>query len=90
MKGHAKEVHIERGITTRLDKHANDAADKLASDAAAHHAAPDSLTTAAERRKGHAKAFHLLAAEILGARSKALEVIAVRHGDSFPSEADHG
>ena len=47
IKGHATKVHIDRPITTTLNKGGNDAADALASAAAAHHAVPHALTEAA-------------------------------------------
>ena len=38
VKGHATRAHIDRQVTTTLNKGGNDAADALASAAAAHHA----------------------------------------------------
>ena len=50
VKGHATKAHIDRQVTTTLNKGGNDAADALAS-AAAHHAAPRTLTDAAYDRQ---------------------------------------
>ena len=51
VKGHATRAHIDRQVTTTLNKGGNDAADALASAAAAHHAAPRTLTGAAYERQ---------------------------------------
>ena len=50
IKGHATRIHIDREITTTLDNGGNDAADALASAAAAHHAAPQAQIEAATKR----------------------------------------
>ena len=59
VQGHARKVHTDRQITTTLNKGGNDAADALASVAAAHRAAPQALTEAAIDRQrtalGHAQ-----------------------------------
>ena len=47
VKGHATKARIDRQVTTTLNKGGNDAADALASETAAHHAAPKTLTEAA-------------------------------------------
>ncbi len=92
MKGHAKQIHIDRGITTTLDKCRNDAADALASAAAASHAAPHLLLQAATRHKQHALALHWFAIDVLAQRRAAEERLDGGIGlvASFPSEADPG
>ena len=81
VKGHATMVHINRRITTTLDKGGNDAADALASAAAAHHSAPQVLTDAALVRQPTALATHCFASELLFRRRVALLAL---------HEADHG
>ena len=81
VKGHATTVHINRRITTTLDKGGNDAADALASAAAAHHSAPKVLTDAALVRQRTALATHCFASELLFRRRVALLAL---------HEADHG
>ena len=93
VKGHAKQVDIERGRTTALDKLGNDSADALATHAAAAHAPPHQLAQDASSRAALAAAFHLMATRILSARKEALEIMnAPDHAANFcfPSEADHG
>ena len=92
VKGHAEQIHIDRGITTALDKCGNDSADALASAAAASHAAPHLLLQAATRRKQHALALHWFAIDVLAQRRAAEERLndSIGHVDSFPSEADPG
>ena len=65
VKGHATKAHIDRQVTTTLNKGGNDAADALASAAAAHHAAPQTLTDAACERKRTALITHSFASELL-------------------------
>ena len=68
VKGYATKVHIDRQITTSLNKGSDDAADALASAAAAFHAAPQSLTDAAIDRHRTAWDTHSFAAELLFGR----------------------
>ena len=63
VKGHVTKTHVDRGVMTTLDKGGNDAADALASAAAAHHAGPQALTEAAARRQHAALANHTFVAE---------------------------
>ncbi len=65
VKGHAKQLEIDRGIATWVDKCGNDAADALATAGAEAHAPPQELTTEAVRRQRHAAAVHRFAAEVL-------------------------
>ena len=65
VKGHAKKLHIDQHITTSLKKGGNDAADALASAAAAHHAAPQALAEAAFERQRTTLVTHSFAAELL-------------------------
>ena len=65
IKGHATKFHIDREITTTLDKRGNDAADALASAAAAHHAAPQTLIEAATKRQRVALTTHISVADLL-------------------------
>ena len=60
-----QKVHIDRQITTSLNNGGNDAADALASAAAAPHAAPQTLTEAAIDRQRTARDTHSFAAELL-------------------------
>ena len=81
VKGHATKAHIDRQVTTTLNKGGNDAADALASAAAAHHAAPQTLTDAAHERQRTALITHSSASELLLRRRA---VLLAMH------EADHG
>ena len=63
VKEHATKKHIDRQVTTTLNKGGNDAADALASTAAAHHAAPHALTEAAIGRQRAALITHSFASE---------------------------
>ena len=64
VEGHATKVHIDREITTTLDKQGNDAADALASAAAAPHEAPQALAEAATKRQRVAVSTHVLVVEL--------------------------
>ena len=66
---------------TSLNKGGNEAADALASAAAAHHAAPQAWTEAAIDRQRTAWVAHSFAAELLFRRRVALLAL---------HEADHG
>ena len=57
--------YIDLQITTSLNKGCNDAADALASAAAAHHAAPQALTEAARERQRTALITRSFASEFL-------------------------
>ena len=59
VKGHSTKVHIDRQVTTTLDKGGNDAADSLASATASQHAAPQGLTAAATKRQRVALSTHV-------------------------------
>ena len=50
-EGMRRRAHIDWQVTTTLNKGLNDAADALASVAAAHHVAPRTLTDAAYERQ---------------------------------------
>ena len=65
VKGYATKVRIDRQVTTTLDKGGNDAADALASAAAAHHAAPQTLTDVACEWQRIALLTHSFASELL-------------------------
>ena len=80
-KGHPTKARIDRQVTTSLDKGGNDAADALASAAAAHHGAPQTLTDAAYERQRTGLIAHSCASELFFRRRAAL--LALR-------EADHG
>ena len=77
VKGHATKAHINQQVTTTQNKGGNDAADALVSAAAAHHAAPQTLTDAAYERQRTALITHSFASELLF-RRRAVH------------EADHG
>ena len=81
VKGHATKLHIDRQITTSLNKGGNYPADALTSPAATHHAAPQALTEAAVDKQRTASVTHSVDAELLFRRRVAL--LALR-------EADHG
>ena len=68
-------------VTTTLNKGGSDAADALASAAAAHHAAPQTLTDAACERQRTALITHSFASELLFRRRAALLAL---------HEAEHG
>ena len=80
VKGHVTKFHIDRHVTTTLNKGGNDAADALAS-AAAQHAAPQTLTDADYERQRTALTTHSFASELLFRRRAALLAL---------HEADHG
>ena len=80
VKGHATKAHIDRQVTTTLNKGVDDAADALAS-AAAHHAAPQTLTDAAYERQRTALITHSFASQSLFRRRAALLAL---------HEVDHG
>ena len=81
VKGHATKAHIDRQVTTTLNKGGDDAAGALTSVAAAHHAAPQTLTDAAHERQRTALITHSFASELLFRRRAALLTL---------HEADHG
>ena len=81
VKGHATKPHVDRQVTTTLNKGGNDAADALASAAAAHHAVPRTLTDAASERQRTALITHSFASELLFRKRAALSAL---------HEADHG
>ena len=58
-------IHSDREITTSLNKRGNDAADALASSAAAHHAAPKALIQTATKRRRVALTTHIFVADLL-------------------------
>ena len=72
VKGHATKIHIDRQITTSLNKGGNHAADALTSAAAAHHVAPQTLREAAYERQRTALITHSFASELLFKRRAAL------------------
>ena len=73
--GHAKELDIQRGRSSWQDKCGNDAADRLATAAAAWHGPPHPLTAAAEHRMHLATSSHLAAIKILETRLNYLEML---------------
>lgn len=81
VKGHATKSHIDWRGTTTLNLGGTDAADALASAAAARHAAPQILTDAAYERQRTALITHSFASELLFRRRAALLAL---------HEADHG
>ena len=93
VKGHANESHIERGITTWEDKVGNDAADALATSAAALHSIDNQVALEAAFRSEAASAAQQMMLRILEARFAAEDEnehasVMLRH--SLPSEADPG
>ena len=68
VKGHAKQIDIERGRTTTEDKWGNDAADKLATSGASLHAAPLELVQAARNNREQAEAIHNLYLKLMELR----------------------
>ena len=81
VKGHATKAHLDRQVTTTLNKGGKDAGDALASAAAAHHAAPQTLTDAPYERQRTALITHSFASELLLRMRAALLAL---------PEADHG
>ena len=51
MKGHAKQIDIDRGRSTEEDKQGNDGADALAVAGAKQHEVPSEVLEAAKKRK---------------------------------------
>ena len=70
VKGCATKVHIDREITTTLDKGGNDAAHALASAAEAHHAAPQAPSEAATKRHLPALSTHVFVVELPSLQKK--------------------
>ena len=62
--GHAKEVDVAEGRTTRRNKWGNDRADKLAVDGALQHAAPSALIEDLKRNKARAQQVQLMMVDI--------------------------
>ena len=74
VKGHAKQVDVQRGYTTQEDKDGNDGADSLAVAGANKHAVPSEVVEAARERKGWAKSVHSMMVSVLKARFAAEDV----------------
>ena len=68
VKGHAKEIDVARGRTTREDKIGNDGADKLAVAGAAAHGVQSEVVEAAAERRRLAMQTHEMMLSILIAR----------------------
>ena len=70
VKGHAKDIDVERGRTTREDKIGNDGADKLAVAGAAAHSVLPEVIACAKSRRDLAKRTHEMMVAILLERQK--------------------
>ena len=82
VKGHAKEIDVMRGRTTREDKIGNDGADELARDGADMHRVPSEVVEEANRRRTHAIHTHKMMLAILIER--------LNQETSLTAEADRG
>ena len=66
VKGHAKDIDVARGRTTREDKMGNDGADKLAvAGAAAHKVAVEVVQAAADRRQVATQTYKMMLSILL-------------------------
>ena len=74
VKGHAKQVDVQRGHTTQEDTDGNDGAVSLAVAGANKHAVPAEVVEAARERKGWAKSVHSMMVSVLKARFAAKDV----------------
>ena len=90
VKGHAKEIDVVRGRTTREDKLGNDEADKLAVAGAAAHGPPSEVVAAAKGRHEMAVEVHqMMLAILLERRSCEKERDdAADRGSDFGDDAD--
>ena len=90
VQGHAKEIDVLRGRTTREDKHGNDEADKLAVAGAASHGPPSEVVAAAKGRHEMASEVHqMMLAILLERRSREKELDdAADRGSDFGDDAD--
>jgi len=70
VKGHAKDIDVQRGRTTHEDKVGNDGADALAVAGAAAHRVPPEVVAAAKARQKMAKQTHEMMVTILTERQK--------------------
>ena len=66
VKGHAKDIDVERGRTTREDKIGNDGADKLAvAGAASHHVSAEVVADAQARRETARRTHEMMVASVV-------------------------
>ena len=86
VKGHAKQIDVARGITTKEDMDGNDGADKLAVAGASTHQFPTEIVRAAKERKDNAVFVQQMMVEILKARFLAEEFIPNDAGDDRGSD----
>ena len=70
VKGHAKQIDVNRGRTTQEDKLGNDEADLLAVAGAAMHCAPADIVAAAKERRDLAKRTHAMMVAIVIERQR--------------------
>jgi len=88
VKGHAKLVDVASGRVTARDKHGNDAADKLASDAAKSHALPQHIVRAVQHRRHVTVAIQRMMIDVLAARMHRVAQHADDHSSSSCCSAD--
>ena len=81
VKGHAKDIDIQRGRTTHLDKWGNDGADALAVHGASLHCVPPDIVQCAKMRKSHAKIVQGMMVAVLQARFRAEQAEPTNVGD---------
>jgi len=68
VKGHAKQIDVVRGLTTKEDMNGNDGADELAVAGASMHKFPSEVVSAAKERKDTAVSVQQMMVVILKAR----------------------
>ena len=88
VKGHAKQRHIEEGVTTLQHKLGNDAADALATAGAALHAAPEVIAAGARQKRQAAVVTHALLLDLIAARSAAEQAIGAAPADDGEAESN--
>ena len=88
VKGHAKQIDIDRGRTTKEDKKGNDGADALAVAGANMHCAAPEVVEAARQRLGVAMSVQRMMLAILHARALAENALQNEAADA--GNADRG
>ena len=86
VKGHAKQIDIDRGRTTARDKWGNDAADRLATAGAKLHEAPAELIKAASDNRDQAEAVHNLFLQLMELRELREQAMQLPQSDEGDAE----
>ena len=88
VQGHATNDQVRRGVVIQLDKDGNDAADSLATLAAASHAAPADLRHRAACREAMTRATQTMMLKIMERRRAAEQQLGVNAPDVQESDSD--